>query len=242
MKVEGKNAVRELIKTETEIDKILVVNGLKDPESKRLVSDIRAKGHKVQFVESFVMNKESATGKHQGFIAFVSDYAYADFQEIISDCEAKGNDALVVVLDEILDPHNLGSIIRVCECSGVDGLIIPERRSAQVNETVIRISEGGANHVKIARVTNVNTALKELQKNGFWVTGAELGGEDLYKADLTGKLCLVIGGEGTGIKKLTKELCDRIVTIPMKGKVNSLNASVACGVVVFEALRQRSGY
>ena len=146
---------------------------------------------------------------------------------------------MVVVLDEILDPHNLGGIIRVCECGGADGLIIPERRSAQVTETVIRISEGGANHVKIARVTNINSAIKELQQNGFWATGAELGGENLYKADLTGKLCLVIGGEGTGIKKLTKEICDRIVTIPMKGKVNSLNASVACGVVLFEALRQR---
>ena len=125
--------------------------------------------------------------------------------------------------------------------SGVDGIIIPERRSAQVNDTVMRISEGGANHVKIARVVNLNTAIEKLKDNGFWVTGAELGGEDLYKADLTGKLCLVIGSEGFGIRKLVKENCDRIVTIPMRGKVNSLNASVACGIVLFEALRQRNG-
>jgi 23S rRNA (guanosine2251-2'-O)-methyltransferase len=145
------------------------------------------------------------------------------------------------VLDEISDPHNLGSIIRVAECGGVDGIIIPERRSAQVNDTVMRISEGGANHVKIARVVNLNTALDKLKDNGFWVTGAELGGEDLYKADLTGKLCLVIGSEGFGIRKLVKENCDRIVTIPLYGKVNSLNASVACGIVLFEALRKRNG-
>lgn len=239
MKVEGKNAVRELIKTDAEIDKILIANGLKDPESRKLLSEIRAKGYKVQFADGFILDKESESKRHQGFIAFASDYKYADLKDIIADCDKKGNDSLVVVLDEILDPHNLGSIIRVCECGGADGLVIPERRSAQVTETVIRISEGGANHVKIARVTNINSAVKELQQNGFWATGAELGGENLYKADLTGKLCLVIGGEGTGIKKLTKEICDRIVTIPMKGKVNSLNASVACGVVLFEALRQR---
>ena len=239
MKVEGKNAVRELIKTDAEIDKILIANGLKDPESRKLLSEIRVKGYKVQFADGFILDKESESKRHQGFIAFASDYKYADLKDIIADCDKKGNDSLVVVLDERLDPHNLGSIIRVCECGGADGLIIPERRSAQVTETVIRISEGGANHVKIARVTNINSAIKELQQNGFWATGAELGGENLYKADLTGKLCLVIGGEGTGIKKLTKEICDRIVTIPMKGKVNSLNASVACGVVLFEALRQR---
>jgi 23S rRNA (guanosine2251-2'-O)-methyltransferase len=241
MKVEGKNAVRELLKTDVEIDKVLVQNGLKDGESRKLISVMRENRVKVQFADGFVLDKESESKKHQGFIAFVSDYKYADLLDILHAVKSKDGDGLVVVLDGISDPHNLGSIIRVCECGGVDGLIISERRSALVTDTVMRISEGGANHIKIAKVVNINNALKTLQDNGFWVTGAELGGEDLYRADLTGNLCLVIGSEGDGIKKLTKEICDRIVTIPMKGKVNSLNASVACGIVLFEALRQRNG-
>ena len=241
MKVEGKNAVRELLKTDVDIDKVLVQNGLKDAESKKLISVMRENRVKVQFADGFVLDKESESKKHQGFIAFVSDYKYADLNDILRAVKSKDGDGLIVVLDGISDPHNLGSIIRVCECGGVDGLIISERRSALVTDTVMRISEGGANHIKIAKVVNINNALKTLQDNGFWVTGAELGGEDLYRADLTGNLCLVIGSEGDGIKKLTKEICDRIVTIPMKGKVNSLNASVACGIVLFEALRQRNG-
>lgn len=241
MKVEGKNAVRELLKTDVEIDKILVQNGLKDSDSRRLISIMRENRVKVQFADAIVLDKESENKKHQGFIAFVSDYKYSDLNSIIKSVQNKDGDGLIVVLDGIVDPHNLGSIIRVCECGGVDGLIISERRSALVTDTVMRISEGGANHVKIAKVVNINNALKTLQDNNFWVTGAELGGENLYKADLTGNLCLVIGSEGDGIKKLTKEICDRIVTIPMHGKVNSLNASVACGIVLFEALRQRNG-
>lgn len=241
MKVEGKNAVRELLKTDVEIDKILVQNGLKDGESRSLISMMRDRRVKIQFADAIVLDKESEKKKHQGFIAFTSDYKYADFNDILTAVKNKDGDGLIVVLDGIVDPHNLGSIIRVCECGGVDGLIISERRSALVTDTVMRISEGGANHVKIAKVVNINNALIKLQENGFWVTGAELGGENLYKADLTGNVCLVIGSEGDGIKKLTKEICDRIVTIPMHGKVNSLNASVACGIVLFEALRQRNG-
>ena len=241
MKIEGKNSVRELLKTDADIDKILVQNGLKDAESKKLISIMRDKRVKIQFADSIVLDKESEKRMHQGFIAYVSDYKYSSLDEIIKATNQKGNDSIVIVLDEISDPHNLGSIIRVAECGGVDGIIIPERRSAQVNDTVMRISEGGANHVKIARVVNLNMALDKLKENGFWVTGAELGGEDLYKADLTGKLCLVIGSEGFGIRKLVKENCDRIVTIPLYGKVNSLNASVACGIVLFEALRKRNG-
>ena len=152
---------------------------------------------------------------------------------------AKEKDGFIVVLNEILDPHNLGSIIRVCECAGVDGLIIGKDRSASVSDTVMRISAGALNHVKVARVTNINTAIDTLKENGYWVYGAELGGESIYKSNLTGKLCLVIGGEDSGVKRLTKEKCDGIISIPMFGKVNSLNASVACGIAVYEAIRQR---
>ena len=154
---------------------------------------------------------------------------------------AKDKDGFIVILNEILDPHNLGSIIRVCECAGVDGLIISRDRSASVNDTVMRISAGALNHVKVARVTNINNAIDTLKDNGYWVYGAELGGDNIYKSNLTGKICIVIGGEDSGVKRLTKEKCDGIISIPMFGKVNSLNASVACGIAVYEAIRQRSG-
>ena len=142
--------------------------------------------------------------------------------------------------NEILDPHNLGSIIRVCECAGADGIIIGKDRSASVNDTVMRVSAGALNHVKVARVTNVNKAIDQLKENGYWVYGAEVGGSNVYKSDLSGKICLVIGGEDSGVKRLTKEKCDGIISIPMFGKVNSLNASVACGIAVYEVVRQRT--
>ena len=237
MKVEGRNSVYELLKTDKEIDKILVQKDLKDDASKRLINIIRSNKVKVQLVDKYVIEKESESKRSQGFIAYVSDYKYYDLDDIINACEDK--DGFVVILNEVLDPHNLGSIIRVCECAGVDGIIIGKDRSASVSDTVMRISAGALNHVMVAKVTNINTAIDDLKDHGFWVYGAELGGSEIYKADLTGKLCLVIGGEDSGIKRLTKDKCDGIVTIPMFGKVNSLNASVACGVAVYEAVRQR---
>ena len=238
MKIEGRNSVYELLKTDKEIDKILVQKDLKDDASKRLINVIRSHKVKVQLVEKYVLEKEAEITRHQGFIAFVSDYKYFELEDIIEDCAEK--DGLVVILNEVLDPHNLGSIIRVCECAGVDGIIIGKDRSASVSDTVMRISAGALNHVKVAKVTNINNAIDKLKDNGFWVYGAELGGESIYKSNLTGKICLVIGGEDSGVKRLTKEKCDAIVSIPMLGKVNSLNASVACGIVVYEVVRQRS--
>ncbi len=237
MKVEGRNSVYELLKTDKEIDKVLVQKDLKDDASKRLINIMRSHKIKVQVVDKYVIEKESESKRSQGFIAYTSDYKYFEIEDIIDG--AKDKDGLVVILNEILDPHNLGSIIRVCECAGVDGLIIGKDRSASVNDTVMRISAGALNHVKVARVTNVNNAIDQLKQSGYWVYGAELGGEEIYKANLTGKICLVIGGEDSGVKRLTKEKCDGIISIPMFGKVNSLNASVACGVAVYEAVRQR---
>ena len=238
MKIEGRNAVIELLKTEKTIDKILIQNGLRDVESKKVLEIIRKSGVRFQFADKAVLDKESETHRHQGFIGYVSDYEYVELAEILND--VKDKDAFIVVLDGIEDPHNLGSIIRVLECAGVDGLIIGKRRSAQVNETVMRISEGSANHLKIARVTNINSCIEEIKANGIWTFALELGGENIYKTDLKGKLCLVIGGEDTGVNRLTKEKCDAVITIPMFGEVNSLNASVATGVAVFEAVRQRT--
>ena len=237
MKIEGRNAVYELLKTNKEIDKILVQKDLKDDASKRLINIIRSHKIKLQPVDKYVIEKESDSKRHQGFIAFVSDYKYFDVDDILADCDE--DNALVVILNEILDPHNLGSIIRVCECAGVKGLIIGKDRSASVNDTVMRISAGALNHVKVARVTNINNAIDELKENGFWVYGAEVGGGNIFKSNLTGKICLVIGGEDSGVKRLTKEKCDGIISIPMYGKVNSLNASVACGLAVYEVVRQK---
>ncbi len=238
MKIEGRNAVLELLKTDKTIDKILIMNGMRDNESRAVLNAVRNKGCKFQFVEKAIMDKETETRRHQGFIAFVSDYVYADFDEMLNKLQDK-EDAFIVVLDGVEDPHNLGSILRVSECAGVDGVIIGKRRSAQVNETVMRVSEGSANHIDVARVTNINNTIDTLKDNGFWTYALEIGGSSIYKTDLKGRIVIVVGGEDTGVNRLTKEKCDAIITIPMLGKVNSLNASVACGVAVFEALRQR---
>ena len=237
MKIEGRNSVYELLKTDKEIDKILVQKDLKDEPSKRLINVIKSHKIKIQLVDKYVIDKESESKRSQGFIACVSDYKYFDLGDIISGAADK--DGFIVILNEILDPHNLGSIIRVCECAGVDGIVISKDRSASVNDAVMRISEGALNHIKIARVVNINNAIKDLKDNGYWIYGADASGSEMYKTDLTGKIAIVIGGEDSGVKQLTRKNCDGIISIPMFGKVNSLNASVACGVVVYEAVRQR---
>ncbi len=237
MKIEGRNAVSELLKTEATVDVVYVQNGMRDAPSRALLNEIKQSGIKVSFVDKSVLDKQSPSKRHQGFMALVSDYEYADFYDILDELK---EDAFILCLDGIEDVHNLGSIIRVCECGGVDAIIIGKHRSASVNETVMRISEGSANHVKIAKVTNVNKAIDELKERGVWIYGVELGGENIYNVNFKGKIALVIGGEDTGINRLTKTKCDVICTIPMHGKINSLNASVATGIAVFEAVRQRS--
>ena len=240
MKIEGRNSVRELLKTGKTIDKILIANGMRGTESEALLRDIKKSGAKFQFADKSVLDKESDTGRHQGYIAFVSDYKYCELEDIINVTKGK-EECLIVVLDGVEDPHNLGSIIRVCECAGADGLIIGKHRSASVTDTVMRISEGSANHVRIAKVTNINQAVDTLKENGIWTYALELGGGDIYKSDLKGKTALVVGGEDSGVNKLTLKKCDGVVTIPLCGKVNSLNASVATGIGVFEVIRQRKG-
>ena len=238
MKIEGRNSVRELLKTRKTVDKILIANGMRGTEAEALLRDIKKSGVKFQFADKSVLDKESETGKHQGYIAYVSDYKYAELDDVLNAVKDK-SECLIVVLDGVEDPHNLGSIIRVCECAGADGLIIGKHRSASVTDTVMRISEGSANHVKIARVVNINQAVDSLKENGVWTYALELGGGEIYKTDLKGKVALVVGGEDTGVNKLTVKKCDGVVTIPLLGKVNSLNASVATGVGVFEVVRQR---
>ena len=181
-------------------------------------------------------NEVMETGRAQGVIAFVSDYEYADLARLL---EPKEGARFVIVCDGIEDVHNLGSILRVAECAGADGVIIPKNKSAQVTGAVVRISEGAANHIRVARVPGVNYAVDELKKNGYWVYALEAEGEDLYSCDLTGDIALVIGGENSGVGALTKKKCDKVLSLPLLGKVNSLNASVALGIAAYEAVRQR---
>ncbi|MDD4003553.1 MAG: 23S rRNA (guanosine(2251)-2'-O)-methyltransferase RlmB [Clostridia bacterium] len=241
MKIEGKNPVSELIKSGKNIEKIFILDGAADKGSgKELFVQIKSSGASYVFLDKNAMKRISETGNHQGFIAVAGDYQYTPLNILLQRADSCKN-PLIAVLDDIVDPHNLGSIIRVCECAGVNGIILPERRSAQVNETVIKVSCGAAFCIDIARVVNINSAINELKDNGYWVYGADSGGESMYGAGFGGKTALVIGGEGEGIKRLVRENCDKIVAIPMAGKINSLNAAAACAVLVYEIKRQ-SGF
>ncbi len=236
MKIEGRNAVLELLKTSATVDKILMQKGA-EHSAGRIFAMAREKNIRVQFADGKALDRESETGRHQGVIAYVSDYEYADFDRFL---EMKDTPRFVVICDGIEDVHNLGSILRVAECAGADGVIIPKNKSAQVNGAVVRISEGAANHIAVARVPGINYAVDELKKSGYWVYGLEADGENIYGTDLRGDIALVVGGEDRGISRLTREKCDKILSLPLKGNVNSLNASVALGIAAYEAVRQRS--
>lgn len=235
MITEGRNAVRELLKTDKTIDKILMEKGAQGSLSV-LFAEARKKNVRVQFVPRETLNKESGSGRHQGVIAFTSDYEYYDLDDLISSAD---ENAIVVVCDGIEDVHNLGSILRVSECAGAVGVVLPKIGCAPVNESVVRISSGAAEHIKVARVPNLASAVETLQKNGFWAYALEADGEDLYKENLKGKVALVVGGEDSGVRRIVREKCDKVLSIPLNGQVNSLNASVALGITVYEAVRQR---
>ena len=236
MKVEGKNAVLEVLKAGRTVDKLLLQKGAEGALG-RIFAMAREQGVRVQFADAKALARESETGRHQGAIAYVSDYAYADFAELLAP---KAGPRLVIVCDGVEDVHNLGSILRVAECAGADGVVIPKNKSAQVTGAVVRISEGAAEHLRVARVPGVNFAVERLQASGYWVYGLEADGESIYQTDLTGDIALVVGGEDSGVSALTRKKCDKVLSLPLRGKVNSLNASVALGIAVYEALRQRS--
>ncbi len=240
MKVEGRNAVRELILNGSTIDKVLIQNNLHDNVIEEIVALLKSKKIRFQFVAQNILNNESVTKHHQGVIAFTSDFKYSTTEDILNFAKEKNEDPFILILDGIEDPHNLGSIIRVCECLGVHGIIIEKTRACQVNETVIKTSAGATSYVKVARVANINNEIEKLKKQNVWVYACELGGDDLTKTNLKGAVAIVIGSEGRGTGKLTLKLCDGIVTIPQFGKINSLNASVATGIVLYEVRKQRS--
>lgn len=233
MKTEGRNAVLELLKTDKNIDKILMEKNAQGSLN-RIFAEARKKGLRVQFVDKKVLDKESADGRHQGVIAFTTDYEYSNIGEIISANTQKG---LVILCDGIEDVHNLGSIIRVAECAGANGVIIPRDKSASVTEAVIRISAGAANHMKVAKMP-LKLAIDELKKAGYWIYALEADGKSIYETDFSGNVALIIGGEDSGVRRLNREMSDFIISLPLKGKVNSLNASVALGIAAYEVIRR----
>lgn len=237
MKIYGRNSVAEAVKSGKTIDRLVVEKDLKDAGANRLIADAKSRGIKIFFREKEYLDRE-VTGKHQGFIAEITDFGYCELDDILAYAKEKGQPPFIVLLDGVEDPHNLGSVLRVCECAGVHGVVIPRHRSVSVNETVIKVSSGAAAHIRVAKVTNINEAIETLKKQGVWVYCADMDGESIYDAKLDGAAAFVIGGEGAGVKRLTKSVCDKTVSLPVRGKVNSLNASVACGIVVYEKLRQ----
>lgn len=239
MKVEGRNAVRELVLNGTTIDRVLIQNNLHDAVISDLVDLCKSRKIRFQFVNSNILNNESVTKHHQGVIAYTSEFKYSATEDILDYAKEKGEDPFILILDGIEDPHNLGSILRNCDCLGVHGVIIEKTRACQVNETVIKTSAGATSYVKVARVANINNEIEKLKKQNVWVYACELGGETLTKANLTGPIAIVIGSEGRGTGKLTLKTCDGTVTIPQYGKINSLNASVATGIILYEVRRQR---
>ncbi len=239
MKTEGRNAVTELLKTGKNIDKLLIEKGAQGSVS-MIFAEARKRNIRVQFVDKQVLDKESVSRRHQGVIAFTTDYEYYDLDDLIAEKKSEKG-GFIVLCDGIEDVHNLGSILRVAECAGADGVVIPRSGSASVTESVIRISAGAAEHMKVAKVSNLNQAVETLQKSGYWVYALEAGGEDIYKENFEGNVALVVGGEDSGVKRLTKEKCDKTLSIPLQGKVNSLNASVALGIAAYEVVRKRIG-
>lgn len=237
--IEGRNPVIEAIKSGRTIEKLYVSKGDLEGSIKMIISLARERGIVVNEVERKRLDDMSTTKAHQGVIAVVGEYKYYDLEDILNLAREKGEDPFIIILDEIEDPHNLGSIIRSANIFGAHGVIIPKRRSALVTATVAKASAGAIEYTKIAKVTNLNQAIKELKENGVWVAALDMDGEICYNKDLRGPLAVVIGSEGRGVSRLVKENCDFVVSIPMFGEISSLNASVAAGVIMYEVRKQR---
>ncbi|MCI8636544.1 MAG: 23S rRNA (guanosine(2251)-2'-O)-methyltransferase RlmB [Clostridia bacterium] len=238
--VEGRNAVLELLESGKDINKIFITKGEKHGSIHKIIKI--AKENKIIIVEKEKrqMEEMASTQNYQGVIAIVPPFEYVEVEDILQEAKKREEEPFVLILDEIEDPHNLGSIIRTAETAGVHGVIIPKRRAACVNSTVNKVSAGAVQHMKIARVTNLCDTIENLKKEGLWICGTDINaGKFYYDQDLTGPIGIVIGNEGNGIGQKVKKNCDFLVEIPMKGKVTSLNASVSTGIIIYEAVKQR---
>lgn len=238
--IEGRNAVLEALRVGTAIDKVYIAKGEVDATLGHIASKARGQGAVVVECDRRKLDAMSVTHSHQGIIAVTSVREYVDVSDILTAAREKNEPPLVVVCDELSDPHNLGAVIRTAECAGAHGVIIPKRRSAGLTAVVAKTSAGAVSHVPVARVPNLTACLKDLKKEGLWVYGATAAGDtQLYDTDLKGPAAIVIGSEGNGMSRLVEETCDVRVSIPMRGKLNSLNASAAAAILLYEAVRQR---
>ncbi len=239
MLIEGKNAVISALNSDITINKLLIDKNFQT-RNDEIINLAKSKKVKFEFLSRQILDKKSKTQHHQGYILECVDFSYCDIDDILDKAKNLSENPFIVLLDGIEDPHNFGAIIRSCECAGVHGIIIPKDRQVQVNETVIKTSVGAISNMLIARVTNLKDAIKKLQENDIWVYATDAQGQDIYQTKIQKNVAIVIGSEGFGVRKTVKEKCDATLSLEMKGKINSLNASVACGVFLFEVLRQRS--
>ena len=238
-KVEGRNAVLEAFRSGRVIDKLFVQEHCEDGQVRTILREAKKHDTMVRFVKKERLDQMSDTGKHQGVIAMTAAYDYAEVSDILEKAREKGAPPFIILLDNIEDPHNLGAIIRTANLAGAHGVIIPKNRAVGLTATVARTSAGALNYTPVARVTNMARTIEELKKEGLWFVCAEMGGTNMYDLDLKGAIGLVIGNEGDCVSRVVREKCDFIASIPMKGDIDSLNASVAAGVLAFEIVRQR---
>lgn len=239
LKIEGRNAVLEALRSGKPIDKLFVLAECQDGPIRTIVREAKKHDTILNFVDKERLDALSDTKKHQGVIAMAAAYEYADVEDILAAAEKKGEPPFIFLLDNIEDPHNLGAIIRTANLAGAHGVIIPKRRAVGLTATVAKTSAGAINYTPVAKVTNLSATIKELKERGMWFVCADMGGTTMYDLDLKGAIGLVIGNEGEGVSKLVRENCDFIASIPMKGDIDSLNASVAAGVLAYEIVRQR---
>ena len=236
----GRNAVTEALKSGRGINKLWIASGDREGSVSEIAALAKERGIVVQYVERAKIEALAGGHRHQGVLAYVAPVPYAELDDILKAAEEKGEAPFLVLLDELEDPHNLGALLRTADATGVHGILIPKRRSVSLNATVAKTSAGAVEYVPVARIGNIAQTLKKLKEKGFWVAGADMDGEKAYyEADLTGLLVLVVGSEGRGMSRLTKEACDFIVSMPMVGRINSLNASVAGSILMYESMRQR---
>ncbi len=237
--IEGRNAVMEAFRAGRPIDKLFVLNGCQDGAVRSIVREAKKHDTIIQFVEKERLSQLSETGRHQGVVAFAAAYEYSEVEDMLALAEEKGEDPFIILLDNIEDPHNLGAIIRTANLAGAHGVIIPKRRAVGLTATVAKTSAGALNYTPVAKVTNIAKTMEDLKKKGLWFVCADMGGTTMYDLNLKGPIGLVIGNEGEGVSRLVRENCDFIASIPMKGDIDSLNASVAAGVLSYEIVRQR---
>ena len=237
--IEGRNAVLEAFRSGKCVDKLFILDGCQDGPVRTIAREARKKDTIINYVAKERLDQISETGKHQGVIAVSAAYEYAEVEDILAAAEAKGEPPFIIILDGIEDPHNLGAILRTANQVGAHGVIIPKRRAVGLTPTVARTSAGAINYTPVAKVTNISNTMKELKDKGMWFVCADMDGTVMYDMDLTGPIGLVIGNEGEGVSQLVKKNCDMVASIPMKGDIDSLNASVATGVLAYEILRQR---